>query len=376
MASGQILIQDPDTIVKLELSKQKVEIKFDTPQTMYKTNELIKTFELEKDATYQVKLQNNSKLEEWQKLQQNQNVSQTLLDENQENQTSTLSKNQDQNIQNQTQNSPSQNQTLTQNQQNLNWDNQNNSQNTDFTTNSTTNFKPNPTNTLTLYTSQTPANTDEINQIYQIIKVNFRITQINNNLKQYQSQNPNTTTITNLTEEDKNLILDNAKKEKEIIKQQKQDEIDTQKAKLEKDKRLASFREEQKNKRKEIQKKVNQQKTNEISIDDAYLLGDTGLEFGIEIIPSDKPNKPFTLKIDENKIKNYKKDNTIADNIYDFFTNIINFGSIKTEAFNLEFGNVTVFHATPKTHMGTAFDLFNGSTTNGSTIGTWTVNNQ
>jgi hypothetical protein len=229
---------------------------------------------------------------------------------------------------------------------------------------------------LNLSTSQTPLNTPEINKLYQVIQVKIRTKNVSSKVNDYKSKNPEAAVeIRGLNQDEKKVILDQANFEKETIKIQKQDAIDTQKAKIEKDKRVTKFKEDQKAKRKEIQKKVKEGKSSEITIEDAYILGETGQEFGVEVLPPEKKDQPTKLRIDENKVKNYKKDNTVVDNISEFFEGLLAFGSVKAEAFTPEFYNTDVYHATPKAHMGTVFDLFSGNTSNGATIGTWGKHN-
>lgn len=186
--------------------------------------------------------------------------------------------------------------------------------------------------------------------------------------------------IKSKTEAQKKQILDSAKETKKVIAQQKLDQLETEKAKVEKDKRVLKFKDEQKTKRKEIQKKVKEGKSSEISLEDVYTLGDSGKTLGVEIVPPAKEGDETKIKVDQNKVKNFKEEKTVVENITDGINNtlqnLLAFGSVKTEAFSPEFGNTEVYHATPTTHMGTNFDLFGGNTANGATIGTWGKNSQ
>jgi hypothetical protein len=177
------------------------------------------------------------------------------------------------------------------------------------------------------------------------------------------------------SEQEKQQVLEQAKQAKAQIAQRKLDAIETAKAKLEKDKRVAKTKEERKAKKKEIKNKVLQGKGSEVSLDDVYLLGEEGKDFGLEILPPEKDGQTPRIKQENNKIRNYKEDKTVIENVVETLGNLLGFSSLQAEAFSPEFYGEHVYHATPKAHMGTGFDLFGANSANGTTIGTWSNHN-
>ena len=147
---------------------------------------------------------------------------------------------------------------------------------------------------------------------------------------------------------------------KKAIRQKKLDEIEGAKAKLEKDKRVAKTKIDRKAKKKEIKNKVLAGSSEQVSLEDIYFLGEEGKDFGFEILPPEKVGEAPRIKQDNSKIKNYKEDKTIAENIVDSIGAILSLGSVQTEAFSPEFYNEQIYHATPRAHVGTTIDLFSG----------------
>lgn len=178
------------------------------------------------------------------------------------------------------------------------------------------------------------------------------------------------------TEEYKTKVLAEAQTTKEgIARKQREIAFGKENQKL-KDQRLKESQKQQKQKAKEIKKLIKEGKKNQIKVMDIYDLGEESQKMGIEIkVPEIAPteaelNNPNSDKqpkvlIDEVKAINYQEEKEIS-----FLNNILNFGSVKAEAFSPEQYWERINHAKPTAHYGTTLDIWGGNTiANGTKIG-------
>jgi Ricin-type beta-trefoil lectin domain len=180
------------------------------------------------------------------------------------------------------------------------------------------------------------------------------------------------------TEEYKKKVLAEAQTTKEgIARKQREVAYGKENQKL-KDERVKEQVKQQKKKAKEIKKLIKEGKKNQIKVMDIYELGEESQKLGLEIkVPEIAPteselNNPNSDKqpkilINESKAVNYQEEKEI-----NFLDNVLNFGSVKADAFSPEQYWSNVNHAKPTKHFGTSMDIWGGNTiANGTTIGTW-----
>lgn len=182
------------------------------------------------------------------------------------------------------------------------------------------------------------------------------------------------------TEEYKKKVLVEAQTTKEgIAKKQKEVAFGKENQKF-KDQKVKESQKQQKQKAKEIKKLIKEGKKDQIKVSDIYELGEESQKMGLEIkIPDIKPeesemgkieNQP-KVKLDETKALNYQEEKQELS----FLDKILNFGSVKAEAFYPQYNDSYIYYAKPNTHTGTVLDLYGGNQNNGAEIGFWYKNN-
>lgn len=179
--------------------------------------------------------------------------------------------------------------------------------------------------------------------------------------------------IKTLTTDEKQQILNQAEENKIAQKRQKEEERLAPEAIKYKDKLIEESKSKRKELKKELSQKVKDGKKSEISVDDVYILGEEAEDFGIKIKPSQKIGEPVTVITDENRVKNYKEPKEIKK--IGLIESILNFGSIKTEAFSPEHYNERINHATTNSRRGTTWDLAGANIANGTRIQMYSINN-
>jgi Ricin-type beta-trefoil lectin domain len=212
------------------------------------------------------------------------------------------------------------------------------------------------------------------------------------------SQNPITnedieySISTTLTNEERQKVLDSAKKTKESNKRKEQEAIIGIEQKKYKDQRIKESDTKELAKKQEIEQKIKEGKKSQITNEDIIALGKYSKDLGLEIQVSEAPQelkskfeKDKQVKQEENRkseellqkleIQNNQKQESKKIGWFDWATKIVNgfFGSgVLVSAFYPEINYENAYHSTANTHYATAIDLFNGNYNNGATIGLYT----
>lgn len=170
---------------------------------------------------------------------------------------------------------------------------------------------------------------------------------------------------TGFSDEEKLKIRNQAKQIKEGIKQKENERyIGEVITKPLKQKAIEEQKNQRKIKKEEVVNKIKSGQKSQITIDDVYLLGEEGLDIGLEIIPTQDENKKPTIKIDESKSQKYQQQISWVERL-------LKIGQIKSEAFSPQQSYVSIYHSTPNTHYGTVMELYGGNQSNGAQIGLW-----